>query len=120
MLSYILLQDAWFLSDFDFWSRAQIEFMLHPAKIYSEISPDLYCRSRIDSQRQLQIFLCPPTSRKNMKWYIATHIGFDDPKVLKKVLKKIDSLKKVLKKVNSLKKVLKKSTQNKKYSKKCS
>ena len=36
------------------------------------------------------------------------HIGFDDPKVLKKVLKKIDSLKKVLKKVNSLKKVLKK------------
>ena len=36
------------------------------------------------------------------------HKGFDDPKVLKKVLKKIDSLKKVLKKVNSLKKVLKK------------
>ena len=62
------------------------------------------------------------------------HKGFDDPKVLKKVLKKIDSLKKVLKKVNSLKKVLKKVdslfwvlkkvlkklTQNKKYSKKYS
>ena len=32
----------------------------------------------------------------------SVHIGFDDPKVLKKVLKKIDSLKKVLKKVDSL------------------
>ena len=36
--------------------------------------------------------------------YSFDHIGFDDPKVLKKVLKKIDSLKKV----NSLKKGLKK------------
>ena len=46
------------------------------------------------------------------------HKGFDDPKVLKKVPKKIDSLKKVLKKIDSLKKVLKKVNSLKKVLKK--
>ena len=61
----------------------------------------------------MSVFFSPLAGDSNLPllgWWVGgfAHIGFDDPKVLKKVLKKIDSLKKVLKKVNSLKKVLKK------------